>query len=129
MKWQKLGDKCSAKFFKSVWQKNPNAFMTELKDNHRRIFTRQEDLQNMCYEYYKKLYQHKEISEEAMDEVFKDFLGMILQATSETLMRDITERELATTVTFLAKEKAPGHDGIPVEVFSQVMAYNWARFL
>ena len=64
-----------------------------------------------------------------MDEVFKDFLGIILQATSETLMRDITERELATTVTSLAKGKAPGHDGIPVEVFSQVMAYNWTRFL
>ena len=64
-----------------------------------------------------------------MDEVFKDFLGMILQATSETLMRDITERELATTVTSLAKGKTPGHDGIPVEVFSQVMAYNWTRFL
>ena len=50
VKWQKLGDKCSAKFFKSVWQKNPNALMTELKVNHGRIFTRQEDLQKMCYE-------------------------------------------------------------------------------
>ena len=34
VKWQKLGDKCSAEFFKSVWQKNPNALITELKDNH-----------------------------------------------------------------------------------------------
>ena len=67
--------------------------------------------------FTKKLYQHKEISEEALDEVFEDFPGMNSQATSETLMRDITERELATTVISLAKGKASGHDEIPVEVF------------
>ena len=54
VKWQKLGDKCSAEFFKSVRQKIPNALMTELKNNHGRIFTRQEDLQKICYEFYKK---------------------------------------------------------------------------
>ena len=55
-----------------------------------------------------------------MDEVFENFPGMISQATNETLMRDITKREITTTVISLAKGKAPGHDGIPVEVFSKL---------
>ena len=55
-----------------------------------------------------------------MNEVFEDFPGMISQATSETLMRNITERELTTTLTSLAKGRAPEHDGILVEVFSKL---------
>ena len=82
--------------------------------------------------FTKKLYQHKEISEETLDEVFEDFPGMISQATSETLMRDITERELATTVISLAKGKAPGHDEIPVEVFSklwQIIGHDFYKII
>ena len=120
MKWQKVGDKCSAEFFKFVRQKNPNVLMTEFKDNHGRIFTRQEDLENICYKFYNKLYQHKEVSWEAIDDVFEDFPGMISHATGEALTRDITERELSTAVTSLAKGKAPRYDGIPVEVFSKL---------
>lgn len=106
--------------------------MTEPKDNHGWIITRQEDLQKICYEFYKNLYQHKEISEEALDEVFENFPGMILQATNETLMKDITERKLVTTVISLAKENVPGHDEIPVEVFSKlwhIIGHNFYKMI
>ena len=33
VKWQQVGDRCSAEFFKSVRQKNAQSIISELKDN------------------------------------------------------------------------------------------------
>ena len=42
VKWQKVGNKCTAEFFKSVRQKNSQAVISELKDNNGRLFTKRE---------------------------------------------------------------------------------------
>lgn len=65
--------------------------------------------------FYKKLYQHKEISEEALTEVFEGFSGMISQVVSILLSRDIMKRELSMAITCMANGKAPRHHGIPIE--------------
>lgn len=53
-------------------------------------------------------------------EIFEGFSTTITHVMSESLMRDITKRELSTVVTTMAKGKALGHDGIPVEFFQQL---------
>ena len=116
-------------FFKSVKQKNQNAAILELKDNHGRSFTKREDLDRICHDFYKKLYQHKEIMEGALLEVFKGFPDMITQAMCEPLMRDITEKELSTVVIDMAKRKAPRHDGIPMNFFQKLWSTIGQDFL
>lgn len=44
MKWNKVGNKCSAEFFNSVKHKHRSVVITELQDSHGRSFTKREDL-------------------------------------------------------------------------------------
>ena len=115
-----MGDKCSAEFFKSVRQKNSRAVLSELKDKHGRRFTRREDLDTICYNFYKNLYGHKEVSEEAIMEVFSSFRASFSEEMNASLTKEISERELGGIVRDMAKGKAPGHDGIPIEFFQRL---------
>ena len=80
VKWQQVGDKCSAEFFKSVRQKNSQSIISELRDEHGRCFTRKEDLDKICLDFYSNLYKHKEILEEAF-EVVAEFEAIISLAS------------------------------------------------
>ena len=77
VKWQQMGNRCSAEFFKSVRQKNAQSVISELKDNQRRIFTTRKDIEQICVDFNQALYKHKEISEEALEEVFGTFLLLL----------------------------------------------------
>lgn len=59
MKWQKVGDKCIGEFFKLIKQKNAQAIISDFKDNQGRGFTKREDLEQICLDFYKNLYKHK----------------------------------------------------------------------
>ena len=120
VKWQQVGDKCSTEFFKSVRQKNSQTVLSELRDKHGRCFNKKEDLDKICYDFYKDLYGHKEVSEGALEEVFEGFQATFTEAMNESLTKEITERELGGVVRDMAKEKAPGHDGIPTELFQKL---------
>ena len=68
VKWKKIGNKCLEEFFKLVRPRIAQAIISKLRDNQGRSFTK-EDLEVICLEFYKNLYQHKEISEGAMNKV------------------------------------------------------------
>ena len=118
VKWQGVGDKCSAEFFKSVRQKNTQAVITELKDIDGRICTRRKDLDRICLDFYRKLYAFKEILEEALEEVFTGFPVTFNDIVNVTTIKEITERDLGAVVRYLVKGKTPGHEGLSIE-FSQ----------
>lgn len=115
-----MGDKCTGEFFKSVRQKNAHAVISELRDNQGRSFTRKEDLEAICLDFYKKLYEHKEVSEEAINEVLDGLLATFTCDMNMTLVKDISESELSAVVSSMAKGKAPGHNGIPIEFFQKM---------
>lgn len=119
-KWQKVGDKCTAEFFKSVRQKNSQSVILELRDQHGRSFMRAEDLSKICFDFYGELYRHKEVSEEACREVFEGFMVTFTESMNENLAKEITVEELGKAVLSMAKRKAPGHDGIPMEFFQKL---------
>ena len=115
-----MGDRCTAEFFKSVRQKNSKAVISSLKDKHGRIFTNRVDLHSICHDFYADLYKHREVSEKALEEVFDGFPVTFTDAMNVTLIQDITKKELASALTAMAKGKAPGHDGIPMEFFKHL---------
>lgn len=95
VKWQKVGDKCLAKFFKSVRQKNTQSVISELRDNQGRCFTNHGELEKICLDFYKNLYQYKKkISKLALGEVLEDLLVTFTTSMNETLSRELTEKEL-----------------------------------
>lgn len=73
VKWKQVGNKCLAKLFKLVKHKNTKAFMTELKDQHGQIFTKREDLDRRCHNFYIELYRHKDIIEDDLRGLFDKF--------------------------------------------------------
>ena len=120
VKWQGVGDKCSAEFFKSVRQKNAQAVITELKDNDGQICTKREDLDRICFDFYLKLYAYKEISEEALEEVFTNFPITINDTMNVAITKEITERDIGAVVRDMTKGKVLGHDGLPIEFFQRL---------
>lgn len=120
VKWQKIGDKCSGEFFKSVRQKNTQAIIFELRDNKGRSFNRREDLETICLDFYKNFYKYKETSEGAINEVLEGLPATFTGDMNETLANDITERELAVAISSMAKGETLEHDGIPIEFLQKM---------
>ena len=52
VKWQQVGNRCTADFFKSVRQKNAQAIIPEVKDNQEKIFTTRKDMEQICVDFY-----------------------------------------------------------------------------
>ena len=119
VKRQRIGDKCTSDFFKSVRQKNTRTIISELKDKHGRIFTKSEELGQICLDFYQDLYQHKGVSEEAIREILEGLPRTFTEDMNTSLSKEITEAELSAAVQSMAKGKAPGHDGIPMEFFQK----------
>lgn len=89
----------------------------ELRDKHGRIFTKKEDLEQICFAFYQQLYGHKEIVGEAMREVLEDLPSIFTDDMNVPLAKPITNKKLLAATMSMAKEKAPRHDGIPIEFF------------
>ena len=120
IKWQKVGDKCTAEFFKSVRQKKSQAVISSLKDKHGRTFTNRVDFDSICHDFHEDLYKYREVSEEALKEVFEGFPVIFTDVMNVTLTQDITGKKLVSVLTAMAKGKAPGHDKIPMEFFKHL---------
>ena len=120
MKWQQVGDRCMADFFKSIRQKNAQAIISELKDNQGRILTTRKDMEQICVDFYQGLYKHKEISEVALEEVLRDLPITFIHSMNEALSKEITEGELGAAARVMAKGKAPGLDGVSLEFYQKI---------
>ena len=59
----------------------------------------------------------KQVSEEAIREIIEDLPMSLTADTNASRSKEITEKEFSAVVHSMAKEKAPGHDGIPMEFF------------
>ena len=78
---------------------------------------------------YKNLYGHKEVSEEAIIEVFVEFQAIFIEEMNASLTKEITERELGGVVRDMAKGKALDHDGISIEFFQRLWSIVGQDFL
>ena len=94
--------------------------ISELKDRHGRSFIKSEDLDIIYQDFYKDLYKHKDIEEEAFLSVMEGVLATFTTAMNESLAKEVSEKELRGAVNSMAKGKAPGHDGIPVEFYQNI---------
>ena len=55
-----------------------------------------------------------------MNEVFEGLLDIFTCDMNEALSKDITEKKQLTTVLSMAKGKAPGYNGFPIEFFQKL---------
>ena len=119
-RWQQVGDKCSKEFFRAVRQNNSQSIIVELRDRQGRSFTKRDHLERICLDFYKDLYSHKKIVEKILMEVTEGLPAKFMVVMNNALEQEITDGELCSATKAIAKGKAPGHDGIPVEFFQKL---------
>lgn len=66
-------------------QKISQAIIFELKVNNGRVFTKQKNLEKICLNFYKNLYQLKGVSESTLRDVLEDLLITFMTLMNETL--------------------------------------------
>ena len=66
------------------------------------------------------MYKYKETSKRAINEVLEGLPATFTGTMNKALAKDITKRKLSIAVSSIAKGKAPGHDGIPIEFFQRI---------
>lgn len=79
-----------------------------------------EDIGRITKYFYDDLYAHKDILEEAFAKAMEGVPAIFTNTMNKDLGKEITEKELRRAVNSMAKGKAPGHDGIPVEFFQKM---------
>jgi hypothetical protein len=79
-------------------------------------------MEQICFDFYQALYKHKDISEDALEEVLRDLPITFTPAMNELLSKEITEEELGLVAKVMAKGKAPGYDDISLEFFPKNLA-------
>lgn len=79
--------------------------MTKLKDHQGQIFTKKNDLDQICHKFCKELYQHKDISEEALTKVFEDIMVTFTDAMNSTFIEGIMQHELYEALDSMANGK------------------------
>jgi hypothetical protein len=120
--WIQVADRCNKDFFKIAKGLKPRKLIKELlKDGV--TLTDHNEISDYIYDYYRNLYQSDSTTEfsTAATTVRSRILQTIPMVVSPTdndlLTRPFTTLELKEVVDALARGKASGLDGIPIEFF------------
>lgn len=103
-----------------VRPKNVQAVISKLRDNYGRSFTKKEDLEKICLDFYKDLYKYKEILERTLNKILEDLPAIFTYDMNGLLSRDVMEKELSSAIISMAEGKAPRHDEIPIKFFKKM---------
>ena len=99
--------------------KNIRTIISELRDKFGRSFTKREQLEQICLDFYKNLYQHKNVSKNDIRKILVDLQMSFTVDTNASFSKKITDKELSSAVHLMAKGKTPGHNEIPMEFFQK----------
>lgn len=121
LRWKDKGDAMTKEFFNAVKEKAPRAHISELTNPGGDSTTNQLEIERACLAFYRDLCTAK-----ASDEETRRCEVEILEAVPESVTplmalafgKPLLEQELHAAACALAKEKAPGPDGIAVNFFT-----------
>lgn len=91
--------------------------LTELKTNDGTILTTQKEIRNVIQHAYADLMSGNMINEAALADLQSNLTHRLSPADAEDLLTDVTEDELEDAVFHSPKNKSPGSDGIPIELY------------
>jgi len=117
--WFRYGDTCSKTFFDFHRAGQKKTSMKELVTDNRPI-RRQTDLTNHITNFYTKLYTleaHLPGTQEAQASCWDNVPVRVSAETNASLTQSLTLEEVVKAILALPKNKAPGHDIIPIEFF------------
>ena len=93
--------------------------LTKLIDTEGRIRTEQSDLQEVCRTYYQQLYAPPPPAEsQAIEQVLNTIVPRVTARMQQQLNCPLTVEELRDAARDLAKDRAPGPDGVSIMFFT-----------
>ena len=111
----------SHEFFNAVKEKSPRTTITELTNLGNISFTRHKDIKEACLTFYKELYSplgRDAHTRQCEQEILDIVPARITPLMALALRQPLLEQELHRAACALAKDKAPGPDGIVVNFFT-----------
>ena len=116
--WATENDKCTKYFFNLEKHKQEANCIKELFDSeHNIVVSDTENLLELQYQFYNKLYSCVETNEHAMDELLQSVPIKVNIDDQELCDSDISINEISSAVNKMAKNKSPGSDGLTVEFY------------
>lgn len=115
-----MGDKATKEFFQACKERPAENRISELEDEQGTIKNSQEDLENICLNFYSKLYQARNqcnMHDSARLNILREVHPKLSLLMQQELCKPLTLEELTIAVKALAKGKAPGPDDILAEFY------------
>ena len=111
------GDSCS-KTLSNKNKKDISKLKINALNNGKDLVTKIDDLLQVASDFYKKLYTETEIDLEASEEILKAVKPSVTQEENTNLLQPITAGEILLAIECAPKDKSPGPDSIPSEIWS-----------
>lgn len=127
MKWREFGERCSKYFFRVLKSRATKRTITHLKvPNTTDIVSAPNDLCSVGKAFYQKLYTPDPVDQDAIDHLLSHVpeSASISEDDQENLVRRITPKEIESSLERSAREKAPGMDGFPFELYGFLLTIN-----
>ncbi|KAL3696583.1 hypothetical protein R1sor_010659 [Riccia sorocarpa] len=125
--WVKQGDACTKFFFATLQSKQAREKMEIIVTEEGETITQDTQIMKVVHDYYTDIYAQPPITEWNIQErtrVMQLIKAKVPDAENQRLIEELCMQELTTTVENMAREKAPGEDGIKVEVL--LASWSWS---
>ncbi|KAL3685994.1 hypothetical protein R1sor_004016 [Riccia sorocarpa] len=122
--WVRQGDACTKFFFAKSKQLKERLAVIVTDDG--RTLTEETEIFEEVHDYYKDIYQQPEITDDekrARDNSLQLIQSRVPEQEKRRIAEKPTMKELEQTVESMAKEKAPGEDGLTIEVL--LASWGW----
>ncbi|VDI83660.1 Hypothetical predicted protein [Mytilus galloprovincialis] len=115
--WATESDKCTKYFLQLEKHKQESNCIKELLNDNNESVCNTEDILDVEYKFYKKLYSSVEIDETVMNEFLENVDVKITEDDSIMCDEDISLQEIEFSLKKMSKNKSPGSDGLTVEFY------------
>ncbi|KAL3699367.1 hypothetical protein R1sor_017389 [Riccia sorocarpa] len=124
--WVRQGDACTKFFFSALKSKQSKERLAVIVTDDGRTITEEKEILEEVHDYYKAIYQQPEITDEerrARDSSLQLIQSRVPEQEKRRIAEKPTMKELEQTIESMAREKAPGEDGLTIEVL--LASWGW----
>ena len=115
--WATESDKCTKYFLNLEKYKQERNCIKELVNDKNEIISDTEELLELQYDFYRKLYSCVQTDDNAVEEILKNIPVSVCDDDVNMCDEDITIDEIYFALSKMSKNKSPGSDGLTTEFY------------